>query len=241
MRSIRFRFSILLILVLVPIVLNACTSGGSDPSVGLVTPDTTFPSTLKVTVNIDEDQDASDVKSEITLSFSTNEIAEGNNVIFTDGESVDCNGITVHLSNAVSYSVRIPVPRIYSCNYIWHGRSFPIIAVHKRSHLSPVLHTPVSNPFMVSYHPDSIQLSCPMQVVAKDAVNNIPGPTVQSDGYTYTGTGTNVSTLSGTGNILMTRTCHWFLSDGNLGDNHADFDTVDITYQSTASYEVSWV
>src|SRR5207247_4575932 len=73
MRSTRFRYSIVLLLWLVPIVLNACASGSSDPP---VTPDTTIPSTLQVTASIAEDQDASDGahgKSVITLGFSTNE------------------------------------------------------------------------------------------------------------------------------------------------------------------------
>jgi hypothetical protein len=219
-------------------VLNACSSGGSDPP---VTPDTTIPSTLQVTVSIAEDQDASDGMSKITLAFSTNEILEANNAIFIHGESFKCNSILVHLGNAVSYWVRIPVPKMYICNYIWHGQSFPIIAVHKRSHLSPEVHVPIVNPFRVNYHPDSIQLSCPIQGVASDAANNITGPSVASDGNTYTGTGTDVSTLNGAGNIVMTRTCYWHLSDGNTGDNGTDFDTVNITYQSTASDEVSWV
>jgi hypothetical protein len=241
MRATRLRYCVLLLLGLAPIMLNACAPGSSDPPVGLITPDTTYPSTLKVTVSINDDQDASDGKSVITLTFNTNEILEDNNVIFTNGETIDCNGTIVHLGNAVNYLVRVSVSSMYSCNYILHGRSFLIIAVHKRSRLSPVLHKPVSNPFKVSYHPDSIKLSCPLQVVANDAASNVPGPIVQSDGNIYTGTGTDVSTLNGAGNIMMTRTCHWNLSDGNLGDSHADFDTVNITYLSTASYEVSWV
>ncbi len=161
-------------------------------------------------------------------------------MIFTHGESVSCNGKRITLGDATSYWVRIAVPSMYMCNYIWHGQSIPIIAVHNRSRLSPVLHVPVANPFRVSFHPDTIQLNCPIQVVANDAANNITGPTVSSDRNTYIATGTDVSTLNGAGNIMMTRTCNWHLSDGNTGDNHADFDTVNITYQSTASYEVSW-
>lgn len=237
MQLTRFRYSILLFLGLVPIILNACSFGSSDPP---VTPDTTYPSTLKVTVNIDEDQDASDGKSKITLAFSTNEILEDNNVIFTHGESFECNNVTIPLTNAVSYWIRIRIPSMYTCKYIWHGQSFPLIAVHNRSRLSPVLHVPVANPFSVSFHPDTIQLNCPIQVVASDAANNITGPTILSDRNTYIATGTDVSTLNGAGNIMMTRTCNWHLSDGNTGDNHADFDTVNITYKSTASYEVTW-
>src|SRR5438477_10885222 len=107
MRSTRFIFSIVLFLVLAPIVLHACTSGGSDPP---VTPDTTIPSTLQVTATIAENQDASDGAhgmSVITLGFNTNETIPPSQVIFINGESVSCknnnhtNSIT--LGNFASY------------------------------------------------------------------------------------------------------------------------------------------
>src|SRR5439155_18938929 len=143
-----------LLLVLVPIVLNACASESSDPP---VTPDTTIPSTLQVIASIAEDQDASDGahgKSVITLGFSTNETIPPSQVIFINGESVSCknnnqnNSIT--LGNFASYWFRVAIPynSSYICDYhyLLNGKkaSATIFNVHAAQYpLSPVLLRPV--------------------------------------------------------------------------------------------------
>ncbi len=248
MRSTLFRYSILLFLGLA-FILNACAPG--DPGDPPVTPDTTVPPTLKVTVKINEDQDASDGKSVVTLSFSSNEIKEDNSVIFTHGESVNCNGITIDLGSAASYSVRMIIPPEYTCDYHLNNKKPALIfSVPKRSHLSPVLHLSVgNNPFIVTYNPDSVERRCPLQGVASDAANNISGPSVPSDGKTYTGV--DVSSLSGLGILVMTRTCvppqynydnHNKADDGcQCNGSPLTFDKLTLTYISTASDEVTWV
>src|SRR5262245_54435991 len=103
-------------------ILSACTTipGVADPSadplapIGM-TPIDTSPSWLIVTVTINEDQDAIDRMSNITLQFSTRLIEEDNYVIFDDSnEVVECNGVKEQLGNAQSYTFHIPSRR-YTC------------------------------------------------------------------------------------------------------------------------------
>ncbi len=249
MRSTLFRYSILLLLGLA-FIINAC--GFDTPGDPPVTPDTTIPSTLKVTVTITEDQEASDVKSVVTLSFSTNEIKEDNTVIFTHGESVNCNGITIDLGSAVSYSVRMNIPPVYTCDYhLNNNKPALIFSVPKRSRLSPVLHEPVGdNPnFKVTYNPDKNASDCQVKVDAIAGTSTISGDTVPENGNIYTGP--DVRALSGSGNIMMTRTCvppqynydHQNKANDGCqcnGPPPSTFDKINLTYTSTATYEVTW-
>jgi len=254
MRSTRIRYSIVLFLWLVPIVLNACSSGGSDPP---VTPDTTIPSTLQVTVTIAEDQEASDGlngKSVITLGFSTNEIAETNTVIFTHGENVHCNGSIMTLGNFTNYWSRVAIPYgfLYTCVYHYFLHNDPhspqiatIFSFHAAQHpLSPVLHRPVSGNFQVQYTPGPTithSSNCTVQVTANAPNQSASGDTVPQSGSTYTGS--DASGLNGLGNIVMTRSCIpiSYNHDNDADDTGLTFAAVNVTYTSTASYEVSWV
>lgn len=250
MRSTRFRYSIVLFLVLVPIVLNACDSGSSDPP---VTPDTTIPSTLVVTVSIAEDQEASNGQngnSIITLGFSTKEVAEINTVIFIHGESVNCNGSTMALGNFTNYWFRVSPSPTYTCTYYYflHGVHMPeTIFSFQAPHspLSPILQRPVNNSsFIVHYNsgsPNPNVNPCMIQVTANAPNGNATGSTVPQNGNMYTGS--DVSALNGLGNILMTRICVPINYNHNNDANDAGlkFAGVNVTYTSTASYEVSWI
>lgn len=248
MRSTRLRYSILLFLGLVPIILHACSSGASDP-----TPDTTIPSTLQVTVTIAEDQDASDGangKSTITLVFNTNEVIPPDIVNFINGESVDCNGQKINLTGAPSYPVRIDIPNNppgYECVYHYplHASPAPIFMVHAaQKPLSPKLLRPVgSNPIRVSYTPDySITKSsnCTIQVGAYAANGSATGNPAPQNGNIYTGP--SVGGLSGRGYLVMTRTCNPVKYENNNknDDSSSKFDALDVTYMSTATVEVTW-
>ncbi len=254
MRSTRFRYTMVLFLVLVPIVLNACTSGSSDPP---VTPDTTIPPTLQVTASIAEDQDASDGahgKSVITLGFSTNETIPPSQVIFINGESVSCknnnqnNSIT--LGNFTSYWFRVAIPynSSYICyyHYLLKGKkeSATIFTVHAAQYpLSPVLQRPVSGNFQIHYTPGPTitnSSNCTVQVTANAPNQSTSGDTVPQKGNIYTGS--DASSLNGLGNILMTRTCTPinYNHDNDADDTGLTFAAVKVTYTSTASYEVSW-
>ena len=257
MRSIRFRYSILLFLGLVPIMLYACSSGASDPP---VTPDTTVPSTLQVAVTIAEDQDAPDGAngmSVITLGFNTNETIPPNQVIFINGESVTCNNNNnpVTLGNFASYWFRVAIPydSWYSCDYHYflQGRkqTANIFHVHAaQDPLSPVLLKPVRGNFQVRYTPGPAitnASNCTIQVTATAPNQSTTGNTVSQKGNMYTGS--DASGLSGLGNILMKRTCtpvtidhHNTVGECQCNGSPPTFDAVNVTYTSTASYEVAW-
>jgi hypothetical protein len=262
MRSTRLRYSILLLLGLAPILLNACAfgSGSSDPP---VTPDITIPPTLQVTATIVEDQDASDGahgKSVITLAFSTNETIPPSQVIFVNGESVNCiinnqnNSIT--LGNFVSYWLRVAIPynSSYVCyyHYLLKGEKevATIFTVHAAKYpLSPVLQRPVNGNIQVHYIPGpeiTNSSNCTVQVTANAPNQSASGDTVPQKGDIYAGP--DAGSLNGLGDIVMTRTCtpiNIAHKNSNSGaecgcppDN--TFAAVNVTYTSTASYEVSW-
>jgi len=244
-----------------PIVLNACASGGSDSP---VTPDTTIPSTLQVTVTIAEDQEASDGAhgmSVITLGFNTNETLPSSQVIFTNGESVSCKNNnhtnSIALGNFVSYWFRVAIPynSLYTCSYHYFLPNDPhnpqiatLFSFHAAQHpLTPVLLRPVNGNFQVRYTPGPTitdSSNCTVQVTANAPNQSASGDTVPQSGSTYTGS--DASGLNGIGNIVMIRSCNPI----NINPHNAPecqcngstsaFDAVKVTYTSTASDEVTW-
>lgn len=261
MRSLLCKFSILLTLGLIAVLLNACAlDAPSDP---VVTPDITVPSTLKVTVTITEDQDASDGvygSSDVMVQFSTTEIAESNTVIFTHGERIHCSFNnpqgnnqqgTMALGNAANYSFHVAIPSIplrYECDYLHSQNSSPVLIFNftgSQNPLSPVLVRPVGNNsnFRVRYTPgpDITNASnCKVQVTATAPNTSVMGDFTSQNGNIYTGP--DVRGLSGQGNIAMTRICTpvTFSNDNDADDNGLTFNLVNVTYKSTASSEVTW-
>lgn len=256
MRASLFKYSILLSLGLIAMLLSACAldSASADP---VVTPDITVPSTLKVLVTVTEDQDASDGvygSSDIKLTFETNEISETNTVIFTHGESIRCilNGRvgTMTLGNATDYSFHVDIsanPTSYSCDYFYPGGSENIFSfTGPQNPLSPALVSPVGNipNFKVRYIPgQTIPLSstCTVQVTANAPNASVMGNSTSENGNIYTGP--DVRGLSGSGNILMTRSCLPYNFDHHnaADDIGPHFDAVNVTYVSKASSEVTWI
>jgi hypothetical protein len=242
MRSTRLRYLILLLLGLVPIMLNACASGSgsSDPP---------------VTASIVEDQDASDGThgmSVITLGFSTRETKPPSQVIFTNGESVNCNNNnnSITLGNFTSYWFRVTIPynSSYICyyHYFLNGlkKSATIFTVHAAQHpLSPVLKRPTNGNIQVHYIPGPTitnASNCTVQVTANAPNQSASGDTVPQKGDIYTGP--DAGGLNGSGDIVMTRNCVPinFNHDNDADDHGSTFAAVNVTYTSTASYEVSW-
>lgn len=255
------RFFILLFLGFVGLMLivSAFAHGAADP----VTPDITVPSTLQVTVTIAEDQDASDGthgKSVITLGFDTNEVIPPETAIFTHRESVNCNGSTMVLGSATSYWFRVAIPynSWYTCSYHYFPQNNPhssqtatIFSVHAgQDPLSPVLLRPVSGNFQVHYTSSQAitnASTCTVQVTANAPNQSTSGDTVPQKGNMYIGS--DAGSLNGLGNIVMKRSCvpinfnnHNPVSNAECPCNGSPppFDAVNVTYTSTASYEVSW-
>ncbi len=125
----------------------------------------------------------------------------------------------------------------YACSYTGYtqgrGQLAPVtmIDVAARSRLSPHQPSVSSQGYAIGYAPDSLDRACPMTADAADSANNvIPGSASSSALGVYHGPAIN--SLAGAGTILLQRTCSWTL--------HNPFDTMSLTYQSTASVAVTW-
>jgi hypothetical protein len=208
----------------------------TDPPPGVTPSDSSAPS-LSVTITINEDQDSTDSMSVISMQFLTLAIEEDNYAIFDDREPITCNGRTFTLGSTPTYSFLVPQGG-YMCSYTGNtndGKDWlspvTIFNVAPRSELSPEAPTVTGKGYSIAYKPDPSDAACAITGVAMDTNGgNIPGPNSSSDRGTYNGPPTG--SLSGTGSILLTRTCHWRYQNA--------FHQVDLTYKSLASVEVTW-
>jgi hypothetical protein len=227
-------------------MLSACTTipGVTDPSadppgsIG-VSPIDTSPSSLVVAITINEDQDAIDRTSNITLQFSTRQIEEDNYVLFDDpNEVVVCNGVKEPLGSTQSYTFHIPSQR-YTCKYsgnIQDGTVLdyvPMFDFPPRSTLSPKPPNVTSSGFSIRYRPD-LDATCTMTATAKDSAGDpdVVGNEELSNNGVYNGPATD--SLQGNGEILLTRTCPV------KPPENSPFYALSITYISSASVEVTW-
>lgn len=182
-------------------LLSACAldSGASDPP---VTPDTTIPSTLRVSVMVAENQDASDGvygSSDVTVQFSTNEITTPpNTVIFTHGEEMQClfnNQRTqpIPLGGASDYRLHVrmgSIPITYECDYLYTQNGTPESSrifnfTNAPMLLSPLLVRPITNPasIEVSYipgNPTPLASPCMVQATANESAPASNGGTIAS-------------------------------------------------------------
>jgi len=227
-----------LIVLLGCLILSACAGTPDPPSDASqieVTPINTSAGTLIVTINIVEDQDATDSMSNIAMQFRTDVIEENNFVNFHHGEKVTCNGASIKLNDSQTYTFKVARAG-YICSYTGFTSNVDppavsMIDVAARSTLSPQRPIIGGKSYKISYTPDASDHTCSITADASDNSNNsIQGAPSSSDIGEYTGPAT--SSLSGEGSILLRRTCSWTL--------HNSFDTIFLTYQSTASVEVTW-
>ncbi len=243
MRTSFSRYSFLLLLGFVALVLSSCAglAAAADPP-PKVTPDTTDPSTLKVMMTIIDEENATDGKVGISLQFATNEITNVNYIQLMTGEEVFCNGVKLTFKDPV-YTARVSAENgKFTCDYIRQGRAYSI-SERARPSLEPALSH--DNKFVLSYTPESSGLShCQMQVDTSDA-NSANAP----DKFTEGPSGShqvNQGSLSGVGSLILTRTCgthpKGIQTSSDTVDPHAatPFDRVDITYKSTYRLYETW-
>src|SRR5258707_15171596 len=155
MRTSFSRYSFLLLLGFVALVLSSCAglAAAADPP-PQVTPDTTDPSTLIVMMTINDDENATDGKVGISLQFATNEIKDANYIGFTKGEEVFCNGARL-VFNAPAYTARVSaVNGHFTCDYVRNGKAYSI-SERARPLLNPHLD---HNKLLLHYNPDSRSL-----------------------------------------------------------------------------------
>ena len=192
-----------------------------------------------VTMLIDEYQDATDGMSNITLGFRTRAIEEDNFARFDDQEQVTCNGVTIKLHDSPSYTFKVKVAAGgYTCTYTGNApgvgqrtlAAVRLISIPARSNLSPQRPSVNSQGYKISYRADA-NSGCSITAQAIDGSNyTVTGGSEPSTNGVYIGP--NTAGLNGTGEILLTRTCSPKLS--------SRFSSLDFTYRSTASVEVTW-
>jgi hypothetical protein len=218
--------------------LAATTADPPDPTA--LTPVDTSPGTLDVIVTISEFQNAPSHLSDMMITFSTALIeAPSNYVVFDDAnEKVICNGVTMKLGDAPSYT--FPVPRKeYTCTYSGNKKDGTPLAfvqmfdVHLKNTLSPQLPTVTSSGFSLHYTPEPSGSNCTIMATATDTAGDpaVVGSSMSATTGTYTGPST--SGLQGTGDIELTRTC-------NVSPPSTPFHSMKVTYVTTTSIEVTW-
>lgn len=228
-------FTKLLPLLLALFVLSACSSVDDSPNspepLGLVTPRDTSARALRVAIEVMEDQNATDGKSIITLQFKTFVVTEDYIVNFTHGETVTCNGVTAHLNASLIYSLRVERGK-YRCSYTDYRRDIAtMLDIPALSELGPLQLNVTSQGYTVRYKGDSSVLTCSIKADAIDSVHpSISGRDESSDLGVYQGP--DVSSLTGTGTLLLQRTCSQFLS--------GPFAAEGWRYDSTDSIVVTW-
>jgi hypothetical protein len=248
MRTLISRFFPLLLLGLAVLFLAryAATQAADPPT--QVTPDTTDPSTLKVMVTIDDDQNATDGKVGFTMQFTTNEISDPNFIEFTHGESVSCNNTPLTLNNS-NYTARVTRPGTngyFTCIYTRNGQPYQFVHLNVRSVFNAYLQTNMvlsNSNFNIHYNPDSTFPLCAMHVDLSDSSTTIPNDFTERRDGIYT---TPTTRLSGVGSLILTRTCmtneKGIQTASDTVDPHAaiPFDTVNITYKSTYRLYETW-
>jgi hypothetical protein len=229
-----------LLILLSPILLGA--SCGPSPSG--VTPVDTSAGNLKVTFGIAEDQDAVDGKSNLILHFQTTVVTEGDFVKFSQKESVTCNGVSQVLDDvSPQYTLHVAaVQGKYACTYTGYKPGVgllapvPMITLTARSVLAPQQPSVTSQGYTIAYTPDTRELACPMTADATDGTRKISGSgsasPLSSDRGSYQYQGSDITSLTGKGSVLLARTCSATL--------HGPFDTVNWIYESRASVDVTW-
>ncbi len=229
-----------LIMLLICIVLSGCSitdpiPANADPPLR-VTPFDTSADEMIATVQINEDQDATDRLSVVSLQMSIDAIEEDNYAHFYHGEHVVCNGVKVTMGDTPQYTFKID-PGGYTCFYVGYKpgtgllSAVTMISVTGRSRLLPQAPSFSSQGYTIRYTADPGSLACPITAVAGDSSGNtVNGSSSSSAKGVYDGP--NTSSLTGTGQIVLKRTCSWTFENA--------FSKVNLTYQSIASVEVTW-
>jgi len=234
-----------LIMLLICIFLSACSGADAvlgyndptDPSPIRVTPIDTSADEMVATVQIIEDQDATDKLSVVNLQIGIDAIEEDNYAHFYHGEYLLCNGVKVMMGDTPQYTFKIDPPGGYTCSYrgfkpgVGLRAAVTMIDLATRSRLLPQRPSLGNQGYTISYTPDASGRACPIMAVAFDSSGNtVTGNASSSANGVYNGP--NTSSLTGTGEIVLKRTCSWAFQDA--------FSKVILTYQSTASVEVTW-
>jgi hypothetical protein len=252
MQTSFFRYYSLLLLGFVALVLSSCAglAAANSPQVGTkVTPDTTDPSTLILTLAIDDDENATDGKVGITMVISTDEITQQNYIQLTSREKVLCNGVQLIFNDPV-YTARVfAINNSFICEYVRNGETYAI-GIPERKHLSPSLehNSNLQNPqFIIDYTPDAntpdTRSSCKVTAQFSDSSQTISNSVNDLTKHSFTVT---INSLSGVGSLIVMRTCIYnfkgTVTQSDTVEKNAaiPFGAVNITYTSTSRLYETW-
>ena len=225
-----------------------CTQVMPHPvSAAEVTTADSSPSALSVTMNINEDQSASDGKSKVMLQFSAVAIANQNSVQFSHGETVTCNndggGPLQFDSNKLAYTARVGPAGDYTCMYQQTSRSTPVLITMPRgTPLRPQFLPSNQSRLTVTYNPnnDPRLKNCSVAVDANGSQTVSSVPNLPDNGqYTIP----DISGLSGQGTLVVTRTCLYNASHPQPQCaclSKTDFSAVNVVYKATATLFMTW-
>jgi hypothetical protein len=211
------------------------------------------PSTLSVTMTINEDQTASDGKGSVRLQFSSIDVGGTNCVDFSHGETVTCNndgsGPLQFDTNKSAYATRVGPTGDYTCTYQQNRRSTPVLITMPRGTLLRPQFLPSNQSRLtVTYDPNSDPRlgKCPVEIDA-NGPQTIGSQTISSapnlpDNGQYTIP--DISGLSGQGTIVITRTCRSSAQHPQptpcVCQTPTQFESVTVIYKTTATLDMSW-
>lgn len=216
-------------------------------------PTSASPSTLSVTMTINEDQTASDGKGSVRLQFSSIDVGSNNCVDFANGETITCNndgsGPLQFDTNKSAYVTRVGPTGDYTCMYQQNSRSAPVLITMPRGTLLRPQFLPSNQSRLtVTYDPNSDPLlgKCPVEIDA-NGPQTIGSQTISSalnlpDNGQYTIP--DISGLSGQGTIVITRTCRSGAQHPQptpcVCQTPTQFASVTVIYKTTATLAMTW-
>lgn len=226
-----------LLLLLSLSLFTSCGDPLAASSLYELTPIDTSANNLDASITITEDQDATDGTSNIVLQFQTAAVEEANFVRFDDQETAVCNNVLQKLADLQQYQLKVARGN-YFCTYTGYQGSIrlspvTLLDVAARSHLSPQQPVISGQNYTITYAPDPGNLACSIRGEMTDkAGDTFDGPSSMSYQGVYSAPLN--SSLTGSGAILLIRTCQW----PHLVNT--PFAVLDLTYRSLASVEVTW-
>ena len=220
---------ILLFFLLSDFIVSACTSAlGDQPTT--ITPTDKSAGTLTVAMTVTEDQNDLFQVSTIDMHFSSNQVADPNpnTVDFMNESKINCNNTYLNF-NGSDYANTVPTDAngAYNCTYTWNGvtTTFP---TDNQPLLSPSVDAH-GNLITINYNSSGGD-GCLFEVNASDGSHSITATSKQNNGAIK---GIDISTLSGPGTLMLTRTC-------KLTSTSAGFKSVAGTYIATATLYITW-
>ncbi len=223
-------------LVLIGLLLSSCIDL-SQSAGGALTVSNTSPSTLTVTITISEDQSLLHETSQARMHFSSSEITNPNpNTIDFQGKSkIYCNDNTkkTYLNfDGTDYvgTVKTDSNDQYNCAYSWNGGIIGIPTLPQTQLQANIQPDQTHSTLVTINYNTAGGDGCDFRVDATDGTHSA---SIDSKKNTGSMSGLNVSTLSGPGSWVLTRTC-------KFSPSNAGFASIDETVIASSTNYITW-